>query len=384
MLLNIIDLYRLVKIFEHKKLIFKHFEHNILFIMFTKLFCVLMLAAYVASRPILPPYKAKTDPFQVSFGPDFSDEMVAYKDEFETWTDSFEKKYHSSEMFIHRFSTYVKNRVKIDEHNAQDNSYELKMNQFGDLNENEFWNFYVGKSILESNATFCEQYQYQNVTIPNQIDWRKKGAVTQVKDQGQCGSCWAFSTTGAVEGAYAIKNGKMESLSEQELVDCGAPYGEQGCNGGLMDSAFHFVDTHKGLCTETEYKYTAHDGTCRDKCKFRFGAVTKCFNVLEGDQLSLTEAIATHGPVSVAIEADRSVFQFYSSGVIKSKSCGTDLDHGVLAVGYGSENGVDYYLVKNSWSDTWGDDGYLKIKRSKKTNDNGVCGIAMSASFPIV
>ena len=228
-------------------------------------------------------------------------------------------------------------------------------------------------------------------TLPDSVDWVSKGAVTAVKNQGQCGSCWSFSTTGALEGAYSIKNGNLQEFSEQELVDCDNfknGGSDHGCNGGLMDNAFAWIKKNGGLCTENEYPYvsgtTTTSGTC-DK---------SCTNVKGSDIISYTDvspnsdesmmAALTKQPVSVAIQADQKDFQLYNSGVFTG-SCGTQLDHGVLLVGYGSETNEDYYVIKNSWGNTWGDNGYIKIGRGSQYNDgNGQCGVLMQGSYPTV
>jgi C1A family cysteine protease len=246
---------------------------------------------------------------------------------------------------------------------------------------------FIGTTSLLRGKTKCSQYSYQEQTVPSSIDWRELGAVTPVKDQGQCGSCWSFSATGAMEGAWAITTGNLVSLSEEQLVDCSKKYGNLACNGGLMDNAFQYA-IDNGMCVESDYPYTASSGSsgssgsCQTKCDPEV-TITGCADVPANNQLALKEAVS-FGPVSIAIEADQRIFQSYSSGVITSSTCGTELDHGVLIVGYGTENGVDYWLVKNSWSTTWGDEGYVKIERSDSTNDIGICGIAAQPSFPIV
>merc|ERR1712216_702358 len=211
---------------------------------------------------------------------------------------------------------------------------------------------------------------------PASIDWSTKGAVTKVKDQGQCGSCWAFSSTGGLEGQWEIATGNLESLSEQQLVDCSKQ--NSGCNGGLMDYAFQFYES-TSVATEGSYAYTGRDGTCKSSYTAAIpqGGVTGYKDI--SSESALLDAVANTGPISVAIEADQMSFQLYSGGVLTG-SCGTNLDHGVLAVGYGSSSGTDYWKVKNSWGASWGDNGYVLIQRGVNK-----CGIADGPpSYPTV
>jgi len=301
---------------------------------------------------------------------------------FSLYLEKFNKKYESLKEFEERFSIFKENVKNIMEHNLdRSQNFTMGINQFTDLTSNEFKKKYIG-GYANVGKSVCGGFVNTKTisSLPKQIDWNLNGVVTPVKNQGQCGSCWAFSTTGAIEGAWAIKTGKLTSLSEQQLIDCSKKYGNLGCNGGLMDSAFTYV-IDSGICAEESYSYTASSGTC-NKCDI-VSTISNCKDVAPNDQLALTAAVSI-GPVSIAIEADTKFFQSYSSGVITSDSCGTNLDHGVLIVGYGVENGINYWLVKNSWGTSWGDNGYVKIARSESSDDAGICGIAMQPSFPIV
>jgi len=215
------------------------------------------------------------------------------------------------------------------------------------------------------------------------VDWVKANRVVPVKDQAQCGSCWAFSAVGSTESAYAIKHNTVPiSLSEQELVDCSGAQGNHGCSGGLMDQAFQFEITNHGLCTEAAYPYEARDDTCRDStCKSAF-CITGFKNVPANNEGALQAAVAQQ-PVSVAVDAAGADWQFYSGGVMKD-ACGTSLDHGVLAVGYAHDatSGLDYWTVKNSWGTGWGLKGFVLLKRGTGSGHPGECGIAMMSSYP--
>jgi cathepsin L len=254
------------------------------------------------------------------------------------------------------------------------------MNQFGDLTNEEFALQFLGTKIDASSIVQEDPFSDPLFVGDTPVDWRTKGAVTPVKNQGQCGSCWAFSTTGSVEGAWFLSKGNLISLSEQNLVDCSSAQGNEGCNGGLMDSAFQYIIDNKGIDTEASYKYTARDGTCKFN-KNTIGATISSFKDVQAkSEPSLQSAIAMK-PVSVAIDASHSSFQFYSSGVYYEKACSpTQLDHGVLAVGYNTQGSTDYYIVKNSWGTSWGQQGYIWMSRNKNNN----CGIATMSSYPVV
>jgi C1A family cysteine protease len=258
-----------------------------------------------------------------------------------------------------------------------DVTYRLGLNKFADMTHEEYKRMLGYKKITTNNNIV-----FLDPANDVEVDWRTKGVVNQVKDQGQCGSCWAFSAVASMESHYAIQFGKLYSLSEQELVDCSGSFGNEGCNGGDMDAAFKYVE---GMPLETEdaYPYEAYDDSCRaDKSKGV--AQVKSFNdVAQNDPAQLKAAIA-QGPVSVAIEADQFVFQFYDGGILNDESCGTELDHGVVAVGYGSDNGQEYFIVRNSWGASWGDNGYIKIANDGKQGSPGICGIASQPTYPIM
>ena len=311
----------------------------------------------------------------------FLDEGDEWK-QFTNFQDRFSRKYETITELEERFKVFRVNLRNIIIHNLDHTqNFTMGVNQFTDLTPEEFKAQYVSGLKQEVGSFGCKTYSSSASSAPATIDWRSKGAVTSVKDQGQCGSCWTFSSTGAVEGAWAISTGQLINLAEQELVDCaGAKYGSMGCNGGQMEGAFKYIIEH-GQCALSAYPYTAKDGTC-EKCT-AVAHLSSCSDVVPNDQISLKGAVAQQ-PVAIAIEADTKYFQSYSSGILTSSSCGTSLDHGVLIVGYGEDNGQKFWLVKNSWGTTWGDKGYVKIARSESTNDPGICGIAMDPSFPSV
>lgn len=302
--------------------------------------------------------------------------------QFTNFQDKFSKKYENIQELETRFKIFRENFRNIVIHNLdRSQNFTMGINQFTDLTPQEFKDKWVGGLKADVGSYGCKTFSSSASGAPASIDWRSKGAVTTVKDQGQCGSCWTFSSTGAMEGAWAIAKGQLVDLSEQELVDCaGLKYGSMGCNGGQMEGAFKFI-IENGQCTASSYPYTAKDGSCHS-CS-AVAHASSCSDVLPNDQVSMKAAVAQQ-PVAVAIEADTKYFQSYSGGILTSSSCGTNLDHGVLTVGYGEENGQKYWLVKNSWGTTWGDNGYVKIARSESKTDAGICGIAMDPSFPSV
>nr|AKO90281.1 cathepsin L3 [Tigriopus japonicus] len=308
-------------------------------------------------------------------------------EEWEAWKMAFGQNYSTLAEEKFRMNVFMGNKAKIAKHNYQahrgQHSYFLKMNRFGDLLHHEFVSQMNGyrddlREQSPKGATFISP---ANVDLPTEVDWRTRGGVTPVKDQGNCGSCWAFSATGSLEGQHFRKNGKIVSLSEQNLMDCSLYYGNYGCNGGLMDYAFKYIKENGGIDTEEAYPYEGALNDCRYQVKTKGASDIGFVDLPKGDEQKLKEAVATMGPVSVAIDASHEAFMFYSHGIYDEPHCQPDsLDHGVLVIGYGSEDGADYWLVKNSWGTKWGDAGFIKMTRNKQNQ----CGIASKASFPLV
>ena len=339
---------------------------------------------------------------------------------FEQWASDFQMSFHDGSHRAHVFESWVSNDKFISEVNAKNLTYTLGHNHLSGLNQDEYRTFlgFKPESVSSSNAkgkvhevkclydcvqAYDSEHKLATVecvkgcidgninALPSSVNWVTKGAVTPVKDQGQCGSCWSFSTTGSLEGAFFVKYGKLHSFSEQQLVDCDNHKNggkDMGCNGGLMDNAFEWIDKNNGLCTEADYPYTSGvsktAGTCRTTCTLVDDSkVTTYTDVTASSDSAMMAALAKQ-PVSIAIEADQKEFQLYKSGVF-SAACGTNLDHGVLVVGYGSLSGQDYYLVKNSWGTSWGAGGYIMLGRGSQYNSgNGQCGMLMQGSYPTV
>ena len=303
--------------------------------------------------------------------------------QFKKFQGRFNKFYNTIEELETRFDIFRSNLRDIILHNL-DNSqnFTMNINQFTDLTPIEFKEQFTGGLKVEVGSYGCATFTSSASGAPVSIDWRKKNAVTSVKDQGQCGSCWTFSSTGASEGAWAIATGDLIDLSEEQLVECatGVQYGSHGCSGGQMEGAFKYL-IQNGQCALSSYPYTSGNGKS-GSCKScsEIAHFSSCSDVKPNDQISLKGAVAKQ-PVAVAIEADTRYFQSYAGGILDSASCGTNLDHGVLIVGYGEENGEKYWILKNSWGSSWGEQGYFRILRTDSTNDPGICGVAMDPSF---
>jgi len=309
-----------------------------------------------------------------------------YQREFSKFVKNYNKRYTSDD-FFNRFAIFKENIDLIAEFNSQPGqTASLGVNAFSDMTSEEMAAKMNGYRPQPNKAKKVRAIEL-SAPIKAALDWKEQGAVTAVKDQGQCGSCWSFSATGAIEGAVYLKLGNLTSLSEQQLMDCSHPEGDDSCEGGMMDSAFQFVLDNKGICAEDDYPYKAVDEKCKKTCTI-VSTITDFADVASNaknitDETALMAAVQL-GPVSIAIQADQPIFQMYKDGVISSPSCGgrtaDDLDHGVLLVGYDYDNstGLDYWLVKNSWGAAWGQKGYVKLARGQNE-----CGLNWMASYPI-
>jgi len=300
----------------------------------------------------------------------FADDKLSGEDyKFMAYVSEYGKSYGTVAEFMFRKEQFITRHNEIEAFNADtNNTHTVGHNMFSDKTYAEMKKLNGYTQVEQSNVA-----QFDETDLADSIDWRSKGAVTPVKNQGQCGSCWAFSTTGAVEGADFNKTGTLKSFSEQQLVACSTQ--NNGCNGGLMDYAFQYIKTNP-LELEASYPYTSgagRRGTCSYSKSKGVGTVSGFQDVSQGS-LSQMKAALGKGPVSVAIEADQMAFQAYTSGVITT-GCGSQLDHGVLAVGYGTLSGQEFILVKNSWGASWGDQGYVRIAPTQ-------CGILNAASQP--
>ncbi|XP_046336481.2 procathepsin L-like [Haliotis rufescens] len=304
--------------------------------------------------------------------------------EWELFKETYNKQYTAKQEKYRRI-IFEKNVNYIQTHNLEadrgEHSYRLGVNEYTDMSHKEFITMMNGYRMELKKPSHRVYKNYSVSALPTHVDWRPKGYVTPVKNQEQCGSCWAFSATGSLEGQHFKKAGKLVSLSEQNLVDCSKKEGNMGCEGGLMNQAFKYIKVNKGIDTEASYPYKARNGKCHFKRADVGATDTGAVDIKEDSEESLQHAVAQVGPIAVAIDASHPSFQLYKSGVYDEKKCNSKmLDHGVLAVGYGAEGSKDYWLVKNSWGETWGMKGYIMMSRNKKNQ----CGIATQASYPTV
>ncbi|KAJ9600389.1 hypothetical protein L9F63_009317 [Diploptera punctata] len=299
------------------------------------------------------------------------------------------KQYESTEDEEYRMGIFLETRKKIAQHNAEyergKTSFKLGINQFSDLLQEEFTQKMNGFNKAKKSVK-KEGFMYitpANAVIPVGMDWRKKGAVTRVKDQGSCGACWAFSAVGALEGQNFRKTGTLTTLSEQQIIDCNKD-GNGGCNGGgYIDLSFRYIRENGGINSAKSYPFEGKDGQCKYISKNKTAIVTGEIYIPAGNEKKLKDAVATIGPIAVAVDASSPLFQHYKTGIYYDEECNSqNANHGMLVVGYGVEKGtkLGYWLVKNSYGTKWGDNGYMKIRRNKGNH----CGIASHASYPLV
>jgi len=305
-----------------------------------------------------------------------------YEFVFDKWAAQHGKEYSSNAERALRLEIFKANLDYIRKHEAKPKrTWELRMNKFGDLHNAEFKAMVNGYRPIKRSHLRNLNVKKLDVDVATSVNWVTKGVVAPIKDQGQCGSCWAFSAVGAMESLHAITKGSIVTLSEQQLVDCAGAEGNQGCEGGLMDQAFQYVMDNKGITTETAYPYTATDGTCKctsaNACSDAVD-ISSFTDVAANSSSALIAAINLQ-PISVAVDASGMDWQFYSGGVVTDAACGTELDHGVIAVGYDTGASQPYYLVRNSWGASWGEQGYIRIGIA---DGAGICGIQMDPSYP--
>jgi len=310
----------------------------------------------------------------------------AYEVEFVSFMKSHAKTYSHGD-FQTRFAIFRKNLDFVLAHDAEAKGFTVAINKFSDLSSQEFAAMFNGfdneAHLREMKSSVEANFHVANgAAPPDTQDWRSKGAVTPIKDQGQCGSCYSFSSTGSMEATHFLSGqGSLVGLSEQNLVDCSQSYGNQGCRGGLMAYCFKYVKNNGGIDSEAFYPYEAQVGQCRFSADNVTTTIDGFKYIVSGSESDLFNAIGTVQPISVAIDASWPSFQAYSGGVYYEPQCSTyKLDHAVLAVGYGSANGTPYYLVKNSWGTNWGMKGYIWMSRDKSNN----CGIATAASYSVI
>lgn len=314
----------------------------------------------------------------------FPESSVADDDtkvQFNRWMREYNKTF-TEDAIPFRFQVWKQHFDFIAAHNRENHTYLLGMNADGAMTDDEFRRLRLGylpinQSVLSDAAEEDVPLSFQ---VPSSVDWRLQGAVTPIKDQGDCGSCYTFVATATIEGAMVLQGSPLVSLSESQLLDCTKPYGNQGCNGGLMDNCYKYAVAKGGVCSEEEYPYKPKVSTCRSaNCKTVPGTHIRDFvKVRKNDEKSaLLQAVAKQ-PVAVAVQGDSTVFRFYKSGIFDNVKCGTNLNHAVAAIGYDtSPANLPFWILKNQWGISWGEEGFMRLIRNKN-----VCGVAKDASYP--
>ncbi|CAL8373234.1 unnamed protein product [Boreogadus saida] len=299
------------------------------------------------------------------------------------WKKMHNKVYSDQIEEFGRRRIWEENLDMINVHNLEAtlgmHTYELAMNHLGDLTTEEASSSLMGTRVPDDLERVMSNFtRVDDTSVPSSLDWRRKGLVTAVKDQRSCGSCWAFSAVGSLEGQLKKTSGALVSLSPQNLLDCSRRFGNHGCHGGYIVGAFLYVMKNNGIDSDAAYPYTGRIGSCKYDPKLKVASCSGYKFLPKGDEVALKHAIAVIGPISVAVDASRPKFLFYHHGVYRDHTCSHQVNHGVLAVGYGTEDGRDYWLVKNSWGVRYGEQGYIKMAR----NRHNQCGIALYACYP--
>lgn len=311
-------------------------------------------------------------------------------EEWQTFKLKYGKRYSTSVEEQFRFEAFMENKDKIAAHNARygkgEVTFKQGLNKFSDMPHQEFVRMMNIRGAV--NQSFNEKkikpkrihHRAKNVTLPSEVDWREEGAVTPVKDEGSCTSSYAFAAIGALEGRHFVETGELVSLSEQNVIDCTWRFGNRGCCGGSPEISFHYVEINGGIDTEESYPYEDRDATCRYTSEHSSVAASGYVRINKYNELDLMSAV-NEGPVAVKIDATHDSFSSYESGIYYEPACEkNNLSHSVLVVGYGSEDGEDYWIVKNSFGVNWGEEGYIRMARNKRNN----CGIATMACYPII
>jgi C1A family cysteine protease len=349
------------------------------------IFAITIAAALLATTTIVTIYAGQAAPSRIlrQAPKANSDVPTPVLDAWVHWKQRYGKAFGSDSEESYRLSVFHKNFKYIQANQCDSCSYTIGLNKFADMSTEEFKKTYLGSQVPQTKKNFKSLTSKLDTGLPTQtpasVDWQSAGAVTPIKNQGQCGSCWSFSVSGAMEGLNQIKNGSLKSFSEQQQMDCSKDLGNLSCQGGYMDKAYDYLQS-KGIMSEESYPYQAIDryACAYDASKVEFN-IDGHNDVPVDDNDELTAAIA-QVPVSVAISGEQ--IQFYVNGIWSYWLCLTDTDHGVLAVGYDTDDsGKKFYKVKNSWGADWGEEGYIRFER-KEGKGVGMCGITKQASYP--